>query len=505
MTKPKAVIRLVVLLSFCPLLRGQDSASLPRSAPEAQGVSSKALGMFVGALDSEIEGMHSIMVVRHGHVVAEGWWAPYSAEKNHVLYSLSKSFTSTAVGLAIAEGKLSIDHQVGGFFPDAMPTEPSNNLKSMRVRDLLTMATGHQDEPSAAPDVVSPESFLAQEVTHLPGTYFKYNTAATFMQSAIVQKVTGQTVLDYLQPRLFEPLGIEKPVWDTNFQGISLGGYGLRVRTEDIAKFGQLYLQNGKWNGQQLIPAIWVEQATSKQVSNGSNPTSDWNQGYGFQFWQCRHDAYRGDGAFGQYCIVMPKLDAVIAITSGVSSMQAVLDVVWSRFIPACHPDTLRPNDPAHEQLKNILETLRIPTIEGNRTSPLASTVFDKTYILKEEYSGKGSLRITSAQDSDLLTITLDEPENSLTFKAGYTCWKTGRSPFPVGRLSDFKDEPVASSYAWTDESTLVLKVCAVETPFHLSFRLIFDGDRVTIDSESNVAFGPKVRPTLTGKISSSR
>jgi len=369
----------------------------------------------------------------------------------------------------------------------------------------LTMTTGHQDEPSAAPDVVSPESFLAQEVPHLPGTHFKYNTAATFMQSAIVQKVTGQTVLDYLKPRLFEPLGITQPVWDTNFQGISLGGYGLRVRTEDIARFGQLYLQKGQWNGQQLIPSIWVEQATDKQVSNGSNPVSDWNQGYGFQFWQCRHDAYRGDGAFGQYCIVMPKLDAVIAITSGVSSMQAVLDIVWSRFIPACHPDTLRINESTHQQLTETLQTLNIPTVKGERSSPLASQVMHKIYDLNENDTDKGSLRITSSPDSDQLTFTMGDSNKSIIFQAGYGDWKTGRSPFPVGRLSDFEDEPVAGSYAWTDEATLTLKVCAVETPFHLNFEFTFKDDQVTIESQSNVAFGPKKRPTLTGKISGSR
>src|SRR5262249_47102331 len=161
------------------------------------------------------------------------------------------------------------------------PTNASANLKSMRVRDLLMMSAGHQDEAPTAPDVISAKSFLAQSVPHLPGTHFKYNTPGTFMQSAIVQKVTGQTVLDFLRPRLFAPLGIEHPVWDTNFQGISLGGYGLRVRTEDIAKFGQLYLQRGSWNGTQLVPSEWVELATSKQTSNGSNPQSDWNQGYG--------------------------------------------------------------------------------------------------------------------------------------------------------------------------------------------------------------------------------
>ena len=138
------------------------------------------------------------------------------------------------------------------------------------------------------------------------------------MLSAIVQKATGQTVLDYLQPRLFEPLGIEQPTWETSPQGISTGGYGLSIRTEDIAKFGQLYLQKGKWQGKQLVPASWVEAATARQTSNGSNPNSDWDQGYGYQFWRCRHGAYRGDGAFGQYCIVLPEQDAVIAITSGV-------------------------------------------------------------------------------------------------------------------------------------------------------------------------------------------
>src|SRR5882762_399393 len=235
--------RIFLLILLTLTLRAAHAASpLPRSAPEAQGVSSAALSDFVSALD-QIDGMHSLMVLRHGHVIAEGWWDPYDAAHNHILYSLSKSFTSTAVGFAVAEGKLSIDDEVLKFFPDDAPTNASANLKAMRVRDLLIMSTGHQDEPSPAQDVICPKSFLAQPVPHLPGTHFKYNTAGTFMQSAIVQKVTGQTVLDFLRPRLFEPLGIEHPVWDANFQGISLGGYGLRVRTEDIAKFGQLFMQ----------------------------------------------------------------------------------------------------------------------------------------------------------------------------------------------------------------------------------------------------------------------
>ena len=222
------------------------SADLPRSSPEAQGVSSSSVLSFVEAVD-KIDSMNSVMVVRHGMVVAEGWWSPYRAEARHSLYSLSKSFTSTAVGLAIADGKLSLDDEVLKFFPDDAPAETSNNLQAMRVSDLLRMSTGQQAEPPRTPTEPWAKTFLAQPVPFKPGTHFLYNTSATYMLSAIVQKVTGQTVLDYLQPRLFEPLAIESPTWETSPQGISAGGYGLSIRTEDIAKFGQLYLQKGKW------------------------------------------------------------------------------------------------------------------------------------------------------------------------------------------------------------------------------------------------------------------
>src|SRR6266478_4376585 len=324
-------------------IRAADSSSaLPRTTPESQGISSSAILAFVEDADKKIDHLHSLMLVRHGHVVAEGWWGPYDANTRHELYSLSKSFTSTAVGLAIADGKLSLDDPVLKFFPNEAPAEPSGNLRAMRVRDLLCMSTGHQIEPRLQASKESwVKTFLAQPVPHKPGTHFLYNTAGTYMQSAIVQKVTGQTVLDYLRPRLFEPLGIENPTWGTSPQGISLGGYGLSVRTEDIAKFGQLYLQKGRWHGKQLVPEAWVEAATARQTANGSNPRSDWDQGYGYQFWRCRHGAYRGDGAHGQFCIVLPEQDAVIAITSGVKDMQAVLNLVWEKLLPALKPSAL--------------------------------------------------------------------------------------------------------------------------------------------------------------------
>jgi CubicO group peptidase (beta-lactamase class C family) len=345
-------------MGFVPHLAAQ-SDSLPRSSPEAQGVSSARLREFIETVDRDVNSMHSFMLVRHGHVVVEAWWHPESAEKQHVLWSLSKSFTSTAVGLAVAEGKLSIDDPVLKFFPDEAPPEPSANLKAMRVRDLLTMSTGHQNEVRLTDKTPWVQAFLAHPVPHKPGTHFQYNTPATYMLSAIVQKVTGQTVLEYLQPRLFEPLGIRSPRWDASPQGISIGGYGLFLRTEDIAKFGQLYLQKGAWQEKQLLPAAWIEQATAKQVSNGSDPERDWDQGYGFQFWRCRHGAYRGDGKDGQFCIVLPEQDAVIAITANAADMQGQLNVVWDKLLPAFGREPKHDNPEELARLKATIAELK--------------------------------------------------------------------------------------------------------------------------------------------------
>ncbi|MFT4550246.1 MAG: CubicO group peptidase (beta-lactamase class C family) [Verrucomicrobiales bacterium] len=473
--------------------------ALPRSEPEDQGLSSSQLLEFVDALDSKIDGIHSVMVLRHGKVVAEGWWAPYSAESNHVLYSLSKSFTSTAVGFAVAEGKVDLFDPVLKFFPDDAPADPSGNLKAMRVRDLLTMSTGHQDEPPTSPEKMSVVSFLAHPVPHKPGTHFRYNTAATFMQSAIVQKVTGQTLLEYLKPRLFEPLGIADPLWDTNFEGISLGGYGLRVKTEDIAKFGQLYLQKGEWNGKQLLPETWVEQAISRQMSTGSNPNGDGDQGYGFQFWRCRHNAYRGVGAFGQYCVVMPDQDMVIAITSGEKNMGAILDVIWDKLLPAAGEGSLAANAEGVSALRKRLAGLELALAKGQATPDAARNYLDRLYKFPKNEQGFESLKLSTALEGGGLELVtrVDGVENRVP--CGFGKWMNGRSPYAGGHLAQFPDEPVASSFAWADDHSCLIKQFAYETPFGASLRLSFAGDEVTFEREGNVGFGPTTRKKLVG------
>lgn len=356
---PTASIAAALLLAIVHLAcAGQP---LPRSTPEAQGVSSRSVCDFVEAVD-KIHTLHSFMIVRHGRVIAEGWWQPEAADKPHVLWSLSKSFNSTAVGLAVAEGKLSLDDAVLKFFPAEAPADAPDNLKAMKVRDLLTMTCGHAAETKIANNAPTVKEFLALPVPHTPGTHFQYNTYGSYVLSAIVTKVTGQTSLEFLKPRLFEPLGIENPKWDASPEGPSLGGYGLYLCTEDIAKFGQLYLQKGRWNGKQLLPEKWVEQATSRQVRNDEEGHSkigiDWTQGYGFQFWRCTHNAFRGDGRAGQLCVVMPEQDAVVAITADANAFQQEMNAIWDHLLPAFGASPLPENAAAQAALKELAAKL---------------------------------------------------------------------------------------------------------------------------------------------------
>ncbi len=352
-----------IVIAFLAALSHAHAAnsSLPRSTSEAQGISSQAICEFVEAAD-KINTLHSFMIVRHGRVIGEGWWKPEAADKPHNLASLSKSFNSTAVCLAIDEGKLKLDDPVLKFFPNDAPAEVSDNLRAMTVRDLLTMTCGHDSEPKAIGGGPSVKTFLAQPVPHKPGTHFQYNTMGSYTLSAIVTKVTGQTTLDYLTPRLFEPLGIEKPEWGASAEGNSFGGFGLKLCTEDIAKFGQLYLQKGKWNGKQLIPERWIADATSKQVPNEQESHAkigiDWQQGYGFQFWRCTHNAFRGDGAGGQLCVVIPDKDAVIAITADTGNFQGEMNAIWDKLYPAFQAEPLPDDSAGQEKLKQMVAHL---------------------------------------------------------------------------------------------------------------------------------------------------
>ena len=500
---PLRLLFALSLLASGVTARGADAGAppaLPRSTPEEQGISSSALLRFVQAAELKVDAMHSFMLVRHGHVVAEGWWAPYAADEPHELYSLSKSFTSTAVGLAVSDGKLSLDDPVLKFFPDEAPANPGKNLQSMRVRDLLRMCSGQRDEDlrlfpfRSQADLV--RIFLEMPVPDKPGSHFVYNTPATYMLSAIVQKVTGQTVLDYLRPRLFDPLGIPNPTWEASAQGIPFGGFGLSLRTEEIARFGQLYLQKGRWLGRQLVPSGWVDAATSLQASNGSDPASDWDQGYGYQFWRCRHGFYRGDGAFGQFCVVMPEFDAVMVITSATKDLQAVLNTVWDNILPAFEGAALPADPDSDRRLSEKLAGLSLPTQAGQPTSPAAARIAGRRYVFPANPQQLESVEFGPAAGGAGVAIVVRLAGKDQSVACGLGAWTKGSLEMgPGGPV------PIATSGAWTSDDTYTVRLCRYLTPFCTTYDMRFAGDELILESEINVGLESTARERLVGRM----
>ena len=460
-----------------------SAVGLPRSTPEAEGVAGAGIEAFLDAVAREQFELHSFMMLRHGKVIAEGWWEPYGPELVHTMYSMSKSFTSTAVGFAVAEGKMSVEDKVVSFFPDDLPSKISENLAAMRVKDLLTMSTGNEKEPTQT--LVKEENwvrtFLAQNFAHPPGTKFMYNSAATYMCSAIVQKVTGQNILDYLTPRLFEPLGITGMRWESCPRGIATGGWGLSIQTEGLAKFGQLLLQKGVWQSKQLLPAAWIDEATRFHIQQpgGDKPDrpkakNDWLQGYGYQFWRCQGTAFRGDGAFGQFTIVLPEQDAVIVMTSENKNMQGQLDLVWKHLLPAFRTEG------GAKGLSNRLGHLKLAWPAGLKTSQAA---------LKRRFK-------LAANDLGLAEVAFDFNDDACTFSAdshrivcGLHDWHRGEAAFPGtpprlisgGKPKQTPLSKIAASAVWTDPQTLLLTWRYYETPHHDTLNCRFEGDGVTI------------------------
>src|SRR5688572_26787499 len=490
---------LAVVLLLSVRVSAADATALPRATPESQGIASAGIQAILDEADAKQHGLHSLMILRHGKVVAEGWWAPYAANEPHMLFSLSKSFTSIAIGMLQGEGRLNIHDKLVSYFPEDVPADASENLKNMRLRDLLMMSTGqHKEDVDQIkiwdPTTTGMKQFLAAPVQQKPGTLFYYNSPATFMLSATAQKITGQTLRDYLMPRLFAPLGIPMPDWDSTPQGINIGASGLHLRTEDIAKFGQLLLQRGEWQGKRLIPAEWIDLATSRQVSNGSAPDGDWDQGYGFQFWRCVPGFYRADGAFGQFCIVMPQHDTVVAITSGTKDMGAVMKMIWRLLLPELRAAALPENPAAQTALRDRLANLTIPTPAGAATTPLAARISGRKFVFPQNSVTLESATATLAPDGSV-DFKVRQYGQDYSVTAGHGRWVKGVFP-----LSPGSTEPVAVAGAWTADDTYTVKFAQYRQPFIMTARLKFAGDDLTVETEMNVGFGNTQPAPLTGK-----
>lgn len=474
--------------------------SLPRSTPEQQGMTSSSILSFIQGIETEQLELHSLMIVKNDHVIAEGWWEPYQRQDQHQLNSLTKSFTSTAIGLAVDEQLLSLEDQVLRFFPEHVTKEIEANMRNLKVKHLLSMATGHTQDTlpilwNNQTDWV--KAFLETPIEREPGSYFLYNTGASYMLSAIIERVTGQRLLDYLRPRLLEPLGIENVNTLTCPQGIHAGGYGMKITTEDIAKFGLLYLHNGEWNGKRILSKEWVQAATAKQVSNGEpGDPSDWSQGYGYQFWRCRNDAYRGDGAFGQFCVVMPNQNAVIAMTAGLMEMQSVLDLVWEHLLPGMEQLALEANPVMYDKLIKKLSGLSYLPESAPGSSQMQWDQTGVTYSLEPNRAGYTDLSFSA--DEQAVKVTLADKDQESHFEVGLGSMARGTT-----EISGFPFQ-YASYGVWRKKNVLEIKLFMTEYAINDQITCHFVNDSVQVKSSRNVWMAPilsdmDVLPTLIG------
>lgn len=484
------------------------------------GISASAVLAFLDAAAASAHEVHSLAVERHGRIAARGWFAPYRAEAPHSLYSLSKGFTSTAVGFAIAEGKLKLGDKVVGFFPQQRPARVSDRLAALTVEHLLTMSTGHAKDstPVVTRDEDWAKAFLAVPIESEPGSVYLYDSAATYMLSAIVQKTTGEKLVDYLRPRFFDPLGMPPMRWAECPRGVNAGGWGLSATTGSLIKYGRFYLDEGRWNGRQLLPREWIEQATTFKIQqparNGESLdrlriTSDWHQGYGYLFLRCRHDAFRSDGSFGQYCVMLPKLDAVIAITGNTIDLQGMLDLVWDHLLPGLERPAAPDRDAQHT-LRARLASLSLKTPAGTLASPRDGRRF--AYAIGANALGVRAVSVEFA--SGRCRVAFDVAGREHAIDCGIGRWRDGETELP-GTPPEFTEltgrtvypkgpTKVAAAGAWKDADTFAMEWRYYETPFFDTVTLTFAGDAIEIaflNSFTQMAAQahPETRPVLKG------
>ena len=470
---------------------------LPRSTPEAEGVPSKAVtALFDSLMALPKTDIHSVVVLRHGKVIGEIYPAPFAPEYRHTMYSCSKTFVGAAVGLAIADNRLRLTDRVAAFFPEFLPDSVSANLADMTVRDLLTMTSGITPDwnmRNLTSDWI--RTFLAKPVK-TPGKKFEYDSISTYMLSAIVQKVTGMTLLDYLKQKLFIPMHITDVAWEISPEGINTGGWGLHIQSESLAKFGLLLLNRGVWEGRQLLPASWVEQMMTRQIGD-----------YGYQMWLCEYPgAVRADGALGQYILIIPDKDMVVVITECTrTNGRAQRRLVWNRLLPEVTDTPLKVGK-AYGQLQKKQQSCRLPFVQGKTISPEAQIYNGKRITLEQNKFGWQSLTLNFKPREVVMTVT-EMNDNTYDLLFGYKQWQMAvikayppYSIIPKGRFCGIEGPfRVAGSYAWQASKTLELKVHYVNWVSALDLVFHFDGKNVALTVQENYSSGTGM--VIKGKV----
>lgn len=467
--------------------------SLKRATPRSVGIDSTEVLAFLDEIEARGLELHSFMLYRGGGVAAEGWWWPYRPQRPYVMHSLAKSFLACAVGLALDEGLFRLDDKVVSFFPEYLPEKVDDKLAAMTVEDLLTMRSGHGAETSGAVWRGIGTSWISEffkiPLPHMPGTKFVYTSAASYMLSAILFKVTGQTLHAYLKPRLFDPLGISDETWDVGPDGINPGGNGLSCKTADILKLGILHAQLGVWEGKRILSEAWVLAATR---SHGGNA-------YGYHWVIGAEGDYRAIGLFVQMTIVFPKHGAVIAVTAGIDQSATLLPILYRHF-PAAFKDWPLKDAAADARLKDRLESVAAPQTIVSAPSASPARISGLVYHAAANPQGITSVRFDFTPNR--CTFRLSDADGEHAIEMGLDEFIETRASMPGRDLHHgyvFNDARVVAGARWRDATTLEMTWIFVQSAFRDTVVCRFEGDGITLDRSVNVNSGARSHPTLRG------
>lgn len=470
---------------------------LVRSTPEEQGVSSAAILAFLEEVAAAGRELHSFMLMRNQRVIAEGWWWPYRPDRIHMTHSLTKSVTAVAVGLALDEGRFDLQDKVVSFFPEFVPANASANLRAMTVGDLLTMRCGHDEETSGSVWRPIRSSWVAEffkiPVVHTPGSHFQYTSAASYMLSAIVTKTTGQSMADYLTPRFFEPMGIDRWHWDTSPGGISPGGNGLSWNTAASVKLGALHSNMGEWSGKRVLSEQWVRAATTKQAEG------DGDGAYGYQWWMGPGNAYYALGLFTQMTVVFPEHDTTLAVFSAIDGSKKLKPFIWKHF-PAALGKGKLPASPATKQLTHHTAQLHLLPTLNSTDSPLSAKLSGKRMAVQANDQGVRWISFDFMEGACTYRMSDADGEHEIT--AGFAEYLEQHTSMTGHRLHHEyrpKRQSVVAGARWLAPNRLEMTWQFVETAFRDTVLCTFTGSSVSIDRSVNLNSAETRLPTLTG------
>lgn len=470
-----------------------------RKTPESMGIPSGAIARALKAIAESKKDIHSMLIVRDGALVFEHYFAPYVAETRHALYSCSKTFTSMLIGIAQEKGLLRIEDKLYEYYPEIIIADGNELARDMRIKDLLMMGTGHGDDTFGAmfdaPDKNYPRAFFSLAVDHEPGTHFIYNNGATYMLSNLLTRLTGRSALDLANEWIFSKIGIEGAIWQDDGQGVSIGASGLYITPTDMARFGWLIMNEGRWKSEQVLPAAYVREAQLKHIDNRNpsdpNQNPNWAAGYGYQMWRCAFDAFRADGMGGQYICMMPQKGVEFVFTSGLGDdMGYLLDVVRDYLMDEVRDAALNDDEKSRAGLLDLSKRLSDPP-KTSRPKEADGLPWGKEIVFSESQNGIERMRIDDQQFSCTL--------NGETICAKYA-WNAPELSEPVKQgeirpVFPYDEYQLAGRAYWENGLTTVIQL--LSEPMTVRCHFTIDGDDVTVDWK--VTMG--ISETLHGKV----